>query len=199
MHKCKCKHKGDSRSHYRLCVPPALATSRVGIYTVSAWSAWDWSTQSRFIESPVFHQSPHRSIKIVGQAILGRPLHPESIYYGNVAGLSEWVRLQSDALGGTDDCELSVPRCGIISEGSGIAHQAITYDICTGGQGVCGSMSGWCLSAHNGYYAGRVSSSAVNFVNEDDNEKYLSTNLFSVTKMRCWRDKNILYFIYSIS
>ncbi len=58
------------------------------------------------------------------------------------------MRLQSDAPGRADACKLSVPRRGIVSEGSGLVLQAAAHNISAGGQGVHGSRSGWCMSAH---------------------------------------------------
>ncbi len=60
---------------------------------------------------------------------------------------------KNDAPSVTDVCKLSVSRDGIVSEGSGTAHHAAHY-ISTGGQRVCGSRSGWCVSAHNGCVTG---------------------------------------------
>ncbi len=41
------EHKGESKSSYRLCVPPCPHYIKwAGIHTVCAWSDWGWSMQS---------------------------------------------------------------------------------------------------------------------------------------------------------
>ncbi len=58
-------------------------------------------------------------------------------------GGGERSQLQSDAVGGTDARELSVPQSGIVSECSDPAHQATASIIGAGGQGIRGSRLGW--------------------------------------------------------
>ncbi len=51
--KAKTTHKRESRSRYRLCVPPCPQyIKRVGIHTVCAWSDWERSMQSRLSRGP---------------------------------------------------------------------------------------------------------------------------------------------------
>ncbi len=59
------------------------------------------------------------------------------------------MRLQSDASGRKDARKLSVPRCSIVSEDSVLALQVATNNFSACGQGVRGSTSGWCMSAHH--------------------------------------------------
>ncbi len=56
------------------------------------------------------------------------------------------MRLQSDVPGRADACELSVPRHGIVSEGSGLALHAAANHFSAGGQGsTAAGQAGACL------------------------------------------------------
>ncbi len=44
--------RGKSGSQYRQCVTPCPRSSRAGIHTVCAWSAWGRSTRSRLLREP---------------------------------------------------------------------------------------------------------------------------------------------------
>ncbi len=59
------------------------------------------------------------------------------------------MRFQSDASGRKDARKLSVPQCSIVSEDYVLALQVATNNFSACGQGVRGSTSGWCKSAHH--------------------------------------------------
>ncbi len=73
---------------------------------------------SRYLSLPFFPD-----VKIVEETILGPHIRAHLWLLWQCGGAG-WLWLLSDAPGWADACELSVPRRGIVSEGSGLALQA---------------------------------------------------------------------------
>ncbi|KAL0160059.1 hypothetical protein M9458_043784, partial [Cirrhinus mrigala] len=98
----------------------------------------DWPPRKKK-EPSVLPRPPQRDLEVVGKTVFGSLVRPHLRLLWEHGGARR-VSLQGDAPGGTDASQLSVPRRGIVLEGSDLTLQAASHYICA-----CAGQAGACL------------------------------------------------------